>query len=72
MTLPNLSLANGSTLLFDLAGSTASGNDLINVTGNLSFGGSTALSVSLLGAGALANADYTLLTYGSGSPPPRR
>ena len=67
MNFSNLNLANGSGLLLDLGAGTASGNDLVNVTGNLSFAGSTALAVNLLNTAALANADYTLLTYGSSS-----
>ena len=71
LTLPNLSLANNSAALFDLTNTTTAGggtNDLVAVTGNLALNGTTAVSINLLNTSALANGDYTLFTYGTGSP----
>jgi autotransporter-associated beta strand protein len=69
LTVPNLILANSSTLLFDLSGNPASGNDQIAVAGGLSIAGTTELSVSLLGSTALGSGAYTLITYNVGPPP---
>ena len=61
-TLPNLNLANGSTLLYDLSANTASGNDQVAIPGGtLNFAGTTTLSVNMLGTVALGNGPYTSL-----------
>jgi fibronectin-binding autotransporter adhesin len=57
----------GGTVLFDLSPSTSSGNDQLNLSGNLSINGATTISINQLsGPNSLSNGSYCLIYY-SGS-----
>jgi fibronectin-binding autotransporter adhesin len=71
LNIQNLTLgsASGGIVNFDLSSSTSSGNDLLNVTGNLSALGSsspqsTTFNINMIG-GSLATGTYKLVNYGS-------
>jgi fibronectin-binding autotransporter adhesin len=68
LTLENLTInsSGGGTIRFDLSSSTSSGNDLLNLTGNLSLTASTTISINQLnGINSLANGTYCLISYKS-------
>jgi len=56
-----LTLEGGATLTSDLSASTSSGNDLVQITGDLTLNGNT-FNINPTGGG-LANGTYTLITY---------
>ncbi|MGN6368874.1 MAG: beta strand repeat-containing protein [Phycisphaerae bacterium] len=62
----DLSLNNGSSASFKLGPTPGSGNDQVNVSGNLNLTGSIGLNILALGTGAAVGNTYTLFTY-SGS-----
>lgn len=62
----DLSFESGSAAKFKLSPDSGSGNDLINVSGNLSFAGTVNLEIGALGTGATIGQTYTLINY-SGS-----
>ena len=71
INIQNLTLGSvsGGIVTFDLSSSTSSGNDLLNVTGNLSALGSaspasTTFNINML-SGSLATGTYKLVNYGT-------
>ena len=71
LNIQNLKLGSvsGGIVYFDLSNSTSSGNDLLNVTGNLSALGSsspqsTTFNINMLN-GSLATGNYKLVNYGT-------
>jgi autotransporter-associated beta strand protein len=56
-----LTLEGGATLTADLSATTSSGNDLVEVNGDLTLNGNT-FNINPTGGG-LANGTYTLITY---------
>jgi autotransporter-associated beta strand protein len=71
LNIQNLTLGSvsGGIVNFDLSSSTSSGNDLLNVTGNLSALGSsspasTTFNINML-SGSLATGAYKLVNYGT-------
>jgi autotransporter-associated beta strand protein len=65
ISLGGLSLANQSNAIFDLSGSTVSGNSLVSVGGALSLTGTTTITVDLLSPALASNTSYPLFTFGS-------
>ena len=61
LTLPSLSTAGGGTFNFVLSNSATSGNDLIQVNGNLTLNGQS--TVSIYKTSVLSNGNYPLFKY---------
>ena len=59
----DLTIGGGATLTFKLGPTPGSGDDLVNVGGNLSLSGTIGLNILALGAGATVNNTYTLFNY---------
>jgi autotransporter-associated beta strand protein len=67
LTLPSLFASGGGTLNLDLSNTTTPGNgvnDLLQVAGNLSLGGTTTLAIYPTAGSLAVGAPYTLFTYG--------
>ena len=62
----NLAFSNNSTAAFKLSENAGSGNDQINVSGNLSLAGTVNVALSAIGLGPQVGNTYTLFNY-SGS-----
>ena len=64
LTINNNLTLNGQALTFDLSPSPASGNDLINVGGNVTLYANTTVNINpLAGLGTLSPGTYTLMNY---------
>ena len=59
----NLSFSNNSTAAFKLSENAGSGNDQINVSGNLSLAGTVNVAISAIGLGPQVGNTYTLFNY---------
>jgi autotransporter-associated beta strand protein len=65
-TASSLSIGSGATVGFDLSTSnTGAGNDLVNVTGNLSLPSNATIAVNPTGGSLSQAGAYTLFNYGS-------
>jgi autotransporter-associated beta strand protein len=65
LALPSLTTGGGGTLSFDLSNSAATlgANDLINVSGNVSLGGTTTVTINPTAGNLAFGTPYTLLSY---------
>jgi autotransporter-associated beta strand protein len=69
-TLASLNLANSADTIFNLSGTTSSGNSIIAVSGALSLTGTTLVTVDLLSPALGSGNSYPLFTFGSLSGTP--
>ena len=68
ITNGSLTLNGGSKLRFDLSSSTASGNDLVDLNGNLSLNGTIPVNFNFIGGPPVLGTPYTIIRY-SGTRP---